>query len=69
MKRIQDKADEGTSYRQQAVLDHLDMLPAAEIFNPYVRHGRERPIGALGHQQLKASRTFLIRGIHRNSEV
>ena len=32
------------------ILDHLDVLPAAEVFNPFIHHGRGRPVGALGHQ-------------------
>ena len=47
---IRDEFIEGTSYRQRVILDHLDVLPAAEVFNPFIQYGRGRPVGGLGHQ-------------------
>ena len=47
---IREKFEEGTSYRQRVIVDHLDVLSAAEVFNPLIQHGRGRPVGALGHQ-------------------
>ena len=47
---IREEFEEGTSYRQRVILDHLDVLPAARVFIPFIQHGRGRPVGALGHQ-------------------
>ena len=43
------RVEEGTSYRQLVVLDHLDMIPAEYVFNLSVRHDSGYPIGDLGH--------------------
>ena len=45
--------EEGTSYTQQVVLDHLHVLSAAEVFIPFVHYGRGRPVVALGHQSFE----------------
>ena len=47
---IREEFEEGTLYRQQVILDHLDVLSSAEVFNPFIRNGRGRPVGALGNQ-------------------
>ena len=48
MNRIQGEFKEETSYWQRIILDHLDVLPSAEVFNPSIPYGRERPFVLLG---------------------
>lgn len=62
MKRIQVKIEEETTYRQRVVLDRLDMLLTAKVFNPSVEHGRESPIDDLEHRLLKSNRRFYSEG-------
>ena len=50
IRRIQEEFEEGTSYRQHVILDHLYVLPDAEVFNPCIQHDRVRPVGVIGHQ-------------------
>ncbi|CAJ2651958.1 unnamed protein product [Trifolium pratense] len=50
LKCIQEEYEEGTSNRRLVILDHLDALPAAEVFNPSIQHGRGRPVGSHRHQ-------------------
>ena len=47
---IQEEFEEGTSYSQRVILDHLDVLPAADVSNPFIQHIRGSPVGALGYR-------------------
>ncbi|BBN13097.1 hypothetical protein MPTK1_6g00760 [Marchantia polymorpha subsp. ruderalis] len=67
MKRIQEEFEEGTLYRQGVILDHLDVLPAAEVFNTSVQHGRGRHVGALGHQSQSSTQHDPSREVVENS--
>ena len=53
IRRIQEEFDEWASYMQRVILDYLYLRPAAGVFNPFIQHGRTRPVGALGHQSFR----------------
>ena len=46
------------------ILDHLDVLPAAEVFIPFIQIGRGRSVGALGNQSFGHQ---LVRSTQRHS--
>ena len=65
MQRIQEKVEEGTSYRQRVILDHLNVLPAAEVFNLSVQHDPGNPVGDLGYLSLGLCRRIQVSRIYR----